>query len=345
MDSQLRKLLAIGGMGAAAILAGKALVRMSRWFEFAGKSVIVTGGSRGLGLVLARELLNQGARVAICARTADDLRVAEQELLKHGDVVAIPCDVRDQGQVNAMVQEAMNHLGTVDVLFNVAGIIEVGPLDAMTEADFEDAMKTHFWGPLYTVRAVLPEMRRRGWGRIVNVSSIGGKQAVPHLLPYVASKFALVGLSNGLRTELAQENILVTTVCPGLLRTGSPRNALFKGQHRKEYAWFSIGDGMPWVSMDAMKAARQILRACQNGDPEVILSNYTNLTYHLHQLAPGLAQEAAALVNRLLPELGGIGRQAARGYESFSGWSPSWMTQLNEQAALQNNEMRPRLVE
>lgn len=342
MDNLTKKLLFAGGAAAAAMIAGRAILRQARWFSFAGKACIVTGGSRGLGLVLARELLDRGARVAICARTEDDLRVAEQELLKRGDVIAIPCDIRDQGHVHAMVSEVLDRFGTVDVLFNVAGIIEVGPLDAMTLQDFEDAMKTHFWGPLYTTLAVLPEMRRRGWGRIVNVSSIGGKRAVPHLIPYAASKFALVGLSNGLRTELAKDGILVTTVCPGLMRTGSPRNALFKGQHRKEYAWFTIGDSLPWVAMDATKAARQTLHACQGGDPEVILSNYLNPIYHLQQLIPGLGLEIEALVNLLLPKMGGIAHQAARGYESESTWAPSKLTQLTERAAVENNEMRPR---
>lgn len=343
MDELTRKLAVAGGVGVAAVFAGQAWLRWMRWLEFANKTVIVTGGSRGLGLVLARELLDQGARVAICARTEEDLRTAEQELRKRGEVIAIPCDVRDQDQVQAMVRQVIDHLGTVDVLFNVAGIIEVGPLESMTLDDFENAMKTHFWGPLYTVLAVLPEMRRRGWGRIVNVSSIGGKRAVPHLLPYVASKFALVGLSNGLRAELAKDKILVTTVCPTVMRTGSPRNALFKGQHRKEYAWFTISDSLPWVSMDATKAARQILRACQRGDAEVILSNNTNPFIHLQQLMPGLARELTSLVNRLLPEMGGIGQQAARGYQSESPWSPSLLTVLTERAAQENNQMRPRV--
>jgi NAD(P)-dependent dehydrogenase (short-subunit alcohol dehydrogenase family) len=318
------------------------LLRWSRWFDFEGKVCLVTGGSRGLGLLLARELLDRGARVAICARTKDDLLSAEQELLKRGDVISIPCDIRDRVDVEAMVDQVDGRLGPVDVLFNVAGVIEVGPLDSMSLDDFEDAMKTHFWGPLYTTLAVLPAMRRRGWGRIVNISSIGGKRAVPHLVPYSASKFALVGLSHGLRAELAKDGILVTTVCPGLLRTGSARNATFKGQHRKEYAWFSISDSVPWVSMDAGKAARQILHACQSGDPEVILTNYTNPLLHLQQLTPGLAQELAALVNYFLPEMGGIGRQPAYGYQSQSSWSPSFLTALTERAARSNNQMRPR---
>ena len=88
-------------------------------------------------------------------------------------------------------------------------------------------------------------MKRRGGGRIINIASIGGKIAVPHLLPYVASKFALVGLSEGLRAELARDRIYVTTVSPGLMRTGSHLNALFKGQHKKEFALFSVANASP----------------------------------------------------------------------------------------------------
>lgn len=99
-------------------------------------------------------------------------------------------------------------------------------------------------------------MRRQRGGRIVNVSSVGGKIGVPHLLPYTASKFALTGLSEGLRVELKRERILVTTVCPGLMRTGSPRNALFRGKHKREYAWFAIADSLPLLSISAESAAR-----------------------------------------------------------------------------------------
>src|SRR5262249_52903527 len=150
--------------------------------------------------------------------------------------------------VKHMVDAVWNHFGPIDVLINNAGVIEVGPLETMTLQDFEEAMRTHFWGPVYTTMAVLSEMRYRGGGRIVNISSIGGKVSVPHLVPYCASKFALCGLSEGLRAELAKDNILVTTVIPGLMRTGSPPNATFKGRHREEYAWFSISDALPVVS-------------------------------------------------------------------------------------------------
>ncbi len=342
MNGLLKRLLAAGGIGIAGALVGRALLRRSRWFSFRGKTALVTGGSRGLGLVLSRQLVDAGARVAVCARTESQLLAAAEELRdRGGEVVAIPCDVRDRGQVQSMAEQVAARWGGVDVLINNAGVIEVGPLEAMTLEDFHRSMDTHCWGALHTVLAVLPGMRQRGWGRIVNIASLGGKRAVPHMLPYAASKFALVGLSNGLRTELARDGILVTTICPALMRTGSPRNATFKGQHRKEYAWFSISDSLPLVSLDATAAAGRILRACQQGDGEVILGGPGSLAVWLQTLAPNLVTEFLTLVNRVLPEMGGIGRLAARGHESESDLSPSWFTKLGDQAAAQNNELTP----
>jgi NAD(P)-dependent dehydrogenase (short-subunit alcohol dehydrogenase family) len=317
-------------------------VRSRNWFSFRGKTVLVTGGSRGLGLVIARELVARGARVAICARTLSDLRTAEDELRSRGgDVISVVCDVTDPDQVAAMVDQVRDRLGPAEVLMNVAGIMSVGPLDAMTDDDFHRAMRSNCWSALHTARAVLPDLRRAGWGRIVNVASIGGKQAIPHMLPYVVSKFALVGLSNGLRAELARENILVTTACPAVMRTGSPRNAFFKGQHQKEYTWFKMGSALPLVSMSAETAARQILEACQAGDGEVLITNGFNLGIQLHRLFPGLTSDLAALVNRLLPEMGGIGQNVARGFESETPFTSSWVATLNDSAARRNNEMRP----
>lgn len=285
--------------------------------------------------------------MAICARTETDLDKARAELehlAPYGpdQVFACPCDVREPDQVDEFVREAVQKLGGIDVAINNAGIIEVGPLDAMTQENFHQAMDTHCWGTLNVVNAVLPSMRKQGWGRVLNVASLGGKRAVPHMLPYAASKFALVGLSTGLRAELAHENILVTTVCPGLMRTGSPRNAKFKGQHRKEYAWFSIGDSLPLVTLNAQQAAKQILTACQRGDAEVVVAGSMNVSSLAARLAPNWSIELLSVMDRILPEMGGIGKQAARGYESKSKWSPSWLTQLTQAAAVRNNEMGRR---
>lgn len=332
------------GAGAGLVagrIATKMALRRARRCSFNGKRVLITGGSRGLGLVIARQLVDQQAAVALVARTEADLDAAGEELTSRGgDVLTFACDVRDPAQVKVAVDEVVAKWGGVDVLINVAGIIEVGPLDAMTIEDFHNAMATNCWGALHTVLAVLPSMRERGWGRIVNVASIGGKRAVPHMLPYAASKFALVGLSNGLRAELAKENILVTTASPSLMRTGSPRNAIFKGRHREEYAWFSIGDSLPGLTMSAEDAAHQIIEACRHGDGDVMIRNWYQVWVKLQLMLPEVSRDVLAIVNRVLPEMGGIGQQAARGYESQSAWSPSWLTHLSELAARRNNEMR-----
>lgn len=346
MASWVKTLAVVGGGGLVAAIVGREAFRRSRWFSFREKTAIVTGGSRGFGLELARHLVDEGANVAICARTTADLQSAEDDLRRRGgNVVSIECDVCDPEQVRAMVDKTLKAFGTVDVLFNVAGIIQVGPFDAMTREDFDKSLDTHFWAVLHTVEAVLPTMRERGWGRIVNIASLGGKRAVPHMLPYSVGKFALVGFSNGLRAELAKENILVTTICPSLMRTGSPRNAIFKGQHSKEYAWFSIGDSLPVASMNVQQAARQTLRACQNGDREVLLANPLNIGIGLQSLFPGITQSILTWADRLLPEMGGIGQQSARGYDSESVWSPSVLTTLTESAAQRNNQMRPHPLE
>jgi NAD(P)-dependent dehydrogenase (short-subunit alcohol dehydrogenase family) len=331
-------MLAAAGVGA--LMAGRAAFRWWKEYDLREKVVLITGGSRGLGLVMARELVREGSLLAICARDERELGRAREELEQRGArVLALQCDVTQQAQVDRMVSAVQSHYGRVDVLINNAGVIEVGPVEVMTPDDYEEAMKTHFWGPLYTTLAVLPEMRRRRDGRIVNISSIGGKIGIPHLVPYSASKFALVGLSEGLRAELAKDGIVVTTVCPGLMRTGSPRNAVFKGQHRSEYAWFSISDATPLTAMKAERAARQIIAACRRGDAEVVLSIQAQLAVKFHGLFPGLTADALGLLNRLLPAPGGIGTARALGKESQSELSPSWVTTLSDQAAQQNNEV------
>jgi NAD(P)-dependent dehydrogenase (short-subunit alcohol dehydrogenase family) len=314
-------------------------VRRQRRLELSDRVALVTGGSRGLGLVLARELVSEGAQVVICARNEVELARARHQFAGLGaDVFALTCDVTDRDQVEEMLAQIRERLGPVEVLINNAGTIQVGPADEMTPADYEAALRTHFWGPLYTTLGVLPEMRRRREGRIVNIASIGGKIAVPHLLPYSASKFALVGFSEGLRGALAKERVYVTTVCPGLMRTGSPRNASFKGRHRAEYTWFSIADSLPILSMDATRAARRILDACRHGDAELVMPLTTELAVRLNGLAPALGSGLMELAERVLPGPGGIGSQQRRGKESESRWAPSVLTALTERAAEANNE-------
>ncbi len=341
--------VAAGCAGLAAI--GVWAVRRHRMrFDFKDKVVLITGGSRGLGLVLARMLIAEGARVCICARHGDELALAADELTKAGgDVLAIECDVANADAVREMVRWIEHHRGPIDVLINNAGVIRVGPLETMTTADFEYMHDVHVRGPLNTIQAVLPSMRQRGGGRIANISSIGGLFPAPHLTAYCASKFALVGLSQGLRMELAKDGVYVTTVCPGLMRTGSFLQAEFKGQHRREFAWFSAGSSLPVVTESAERAARATIAAIRYGKGRVSPHYTAKAAAITNAMMPGVASWVFGMLNRVLPGPGGIGTRTAKGYASRSPWSPSFLTALGERAARRNNELHgkrtPRFAE
>lgn len=325
---------------AAAGAAVRMAVRGRRRISFDGAVVLITGGSRGLGLLLARRFGREGARVVLCARDRDELERAEADLRRRGvQVMTVDCDVSDPGQVDRLVADIEQQWGPVDVLVNNAGVIQVGPLEEMTIDDFEQSMGVHFWGPLNTSLAVLPVMHRRRQGRIVNIASFGGQISVPHLLPYCAGKFALVGLSEGLRTALLKNGIYVTTVCPGPMRTGSPVNARFKGQHESEYAWFTVTDSVPLASIGGDRAARRIVEACRYGDAEVTLTLPAKIGSMIHGVAPGLVTDGLALVDRWLPAPGGIGTDSAAGRDSRPDWLPGWITSLTDRATRSNNEL------
>jgi short-subunit dehydrogenase len=294
-----------------------------------------------LGLALARELVARGARVAICGRDPDSLERACASLTRFGaDVIAVQCDITDRESVRQLIERVTTELGPVDVLINNAGVIEVGPAETMSLTDYEAAMATNFWGMLYPTLAVLPGMRHRKNGRIVNITSIGGKLGIPHLLPYSASKFAALGFSQGLRTEVAADGVKVVTVVPGLMRTGSPRNAVFRGQHRSEYAWFSISGALPGLSISAERAARKIADACARGDSEVLFPVTARLAAVANAVAPGVTTSLLSVVDRLLPGPGQpVGRRT--GAESQSWLSPSWLTRLSDRAARTYNQIAP----
>lgn len=339
VSTQTKALLwGLAGIGAWA--ATKAFLAQKRKTDFRRKTVVITGGSRGLGLELARLLAQEGANLAICARDRDELDRAASELRQYGvTVYAQPCDITVKEQVEQFIENVRQNIGPVDVLINNAGIIIVTPYEHATEDDFREAMDTNFWAAFHLVNAVLPHMWTRGAGRIVNVSSFGGKVAVPHLVPYSVSKFALVGYSEGLRAELLKDNIHVTTICPGLIRTGSPRNAIYKGQNEKEYTVFKIGDSLPLLTLDSTDCAREIIDACRYGEAERIISFPAKLGAALEGLAPNLVGEVSALVNTQLPAPGGIGEQRAFGRDSETPLSQSVLTELTNQAAEENNEV------
>lgn len=329
-------------LGLGTFLTVRTVSRKKREFDFSGKTVVITGGSRGLGLVLARQFAEEGARLALLARDEEELERAEAELRSRGaEVMVEKCDVRDRRQVEDALAKVVRRYGQLHVLVNNAGIIQVGPIDHMRLEDFEDAMDVHFWGPLYAMMAARHYLRQQGGGRIVNIASIGGKVAVPHLAPYTASKFALVGLSDAMRAELAQERIYVTTVSPGLMRTGSFYNALFKGRSEQEFTWFSIGAATPGLAVSPESAANQIINACRYGENELVISPQARLLATADELFPRLTGSIMKLVNKyILPD-----RTGAAGDEPLSGWQsrvgafvPKSIEDVGREAARQHRQ-------
>jgi NAD(P)-dependent dehydrogenase (short-subunit alcohol dehydrogenase family) len=308
-------------------------------YDFRGKHVLITGGARGLGLVMARMLAAKGARLSVCSRTAEELKAAADDLEARGaGVFAAACDVTDPAGLRRFIRDAEGRLGPVDVLVNNAGMIGVGPREEQTEADYERSLKTHFWATYHACEAVVPHMVARGEGRILTIASFGGKFAVPHLLPYCAGKFAQVGYSTGLRAELLRHGVVVTTVSPGVVRTGSHLNAEFKGRHDEEYAWFAAGAGTPGFSVSAEHAARRAIDACALGEGDVVIGLPAKLAVLTNAVAPDLLLGVSSLVNRLvLPEPGGIGAERRKGHQS-RGKLPDAVTALPDRAAARNNE-------
>jgi len=330
--------LRLAALGGAAFVGWRALRKRDE-LDLRGRVVLITGGSRGLGLLLAREFADHGARVAICARDQRQLDAARLDLERRGaDVLAVPCDVGIRERIEHVVEEVTGRWGRIDILVNNASIIQVGPVETMTIEDFEAAMAVNFWGSVYASMAVLPQMRYRGDGRIVNITSIGSRVAIPHLLPYDCAKFAIRGFSEGLRAEVAADGVTVTTIVPGLMRTGSPVNAFFKGKRDLEFTWFSIGDATPLTAMSAERAARRIVRATRRGEAEVTLTWQAKVLGLVHDLLPGTTAGLLAAVDRALPDPDGGDPAAVRGMKLSTVFSPSPITALMNRAARAYNQ-------
>ena len=331
-------------LGAGALLLGgwiTARVIRTAQYTLRDKVALITGGSRGLGLVLARHICDQGGNVALLARDPEELARAKADLTaRAGKVLTVECDLLDRDQIQAAVRKVIDHFDRIDILINNAGVIEVGPLDHMTREDYDRAMKLHFWAPYELISQILPEMRLWGGGRIVNISSIGGKVAVPHMASYSASKFALTGFSDAVRAELARDNIHVTTVAPGTMRTGSHVNAKFKGRHANEFAWFAASAGAPLISMSADRAARKILAACRRGQPSLTLTFAARAAILGNALCPNLTGYVMKFVNRRLPEAGDEEGNKSRAGSEVRRLIPDWLARTADKATARNNETK-----
>jgi len=318
-----------------------------RKISLAKKTVLITGGSRGLGLALAQEFGSRGARIALCARDASELEQAAAKL-RNGGIEAQPfvCDVTNSSAIEPLLDRVSEHFGGIDVLVNNAGSINVGPFNSFDHSEFERAMNLMFWAPVNLTLAMLPRFQKRGGGHIVNITSVGGRVSVPHLLPYSCAKFALVGFSTGLSAEAFSKGVHVLTAVPGLMRTGSYLNAEFTGKSKQEFAWFGLLGNLPGFSVAAEYAASSIRKALENGQQDLIISLPAKLLIALDALLPDLNRRLFAAVNQtLLPSagdsdvaFGGESTQRGKPLNTNFGKLFQALTALGKQAALRLNE-------
>lgn len=295
-----RKYRTAGALGASALA-------LRAWpgkrASFKGQTAIITGGSRGLGFALAEELVKEGANVTLLARDPEELSRATARLkqIPGARILALMCDVTDHEQLDDAFNETEEQFGSIDLLVNNAGAIAAGPLESMNQSDYVAQVNLHLMAVVKATELIVPIFKRQGGGRIINISSLGGKMPVPHMATYCASKFALSGFSQTTAIELAHMNIHVTTVYPGLMRTGSPIQAVFKGDFQREYAWFALSSATPGLTISASRAARMILKAAKDGRTEIILSMPAKAGIWLHTRFPEIFRVLMAGVNRLLP--------------------------------------------
>ncbi|GLV59993.1 ketoacyl reductase [Dictyobacter sp. S3.2.2.5] len=320
-------LAALAGVG----IVSQVLQRQQE-IDLKGKVVLITGGSRGLGLAIAGEFARAGAKLVLCSRDEDEMQRAQVKLEQMGaQVMVFPCDVTQPQEVERTVEQATTHFGGIDILVNNAGIISAGPLQTLTRKDFEDAMNIMFWGIYNMTMAVLPQMRERKSGRIVNITSIGGKVSVPHLLPYSSAKFAAVGFSEGLQSELARDGIRVTTVIPGLMRTGSHINTVMKGdEHRTEYTLFTLLDTLPGFSISAQRAAQYIVRGARRGSRHVIITLPAQLAARLNGALPEVVAPLLSLTASIIPSKNDKGKGSHQGRDSETPITRSFVTSLGQ---------------
>ena len=248
----------------------------------------------------------------LVSRHRDELEQAKATLLAShphltaDDIHLIAADLALPAECRRMVAEALTRFARIDVLVNNAGIIEVGPAEIQPLAAFERAMQVNYFAALYVTWAALPHLLRQtpltGSRRaaIVNIASIGGKMAVPHMLPYTTAKFALVGFSEGLHAELRSRKILVTTVCPGLMRTGGEAHAQFIGNVAAEKRWFDFAAKTPIIATTVEHAANSIYNAVTFNRAEITITPQAWLAARAAGLMPETVQFANALTNQII---------------------------------------------
>lgn len=296
------------GLVAGAGLVLSAAARRARRIDLRGRVVMITGGARGLGFDIAREFLARGSKLAICGRDGDGVARAVEQLKSQGaDVFGAPCDASNPEQVQAYVQQVLERFGTIDVLVNNAGQCFAGPAAQLDAETMDKALRGIFWVQFQPTMAVLPHMRSRRFGRIVNITSIAGKLPVAHQAAYTAGKHAATGWSETLAIELAREGVHVSTLTPPPLRNGAPLHVHFNGDAEGEFLWFTRILTSRLATTTSDRTARTVVDAAEHGDGERPISALSWFGTRVQGLAPNLMAWTMTQLERWQPHPGAPG--------------------------------------
>ncbi|NMO14548.1 SDR family oxidoreductase [Pyxidicoccus fallax] len=310
------------GLLAGAGLALSAATRRARRIDLRGRVVLITGGARGLGFAIARAFLQRGSRLAICGRDGDKVAQAVEALRREGgDVFGAACDTSNPEQVRGFVDQVLARFGTIDVLVNNAGQCFVGPAAQLEAETVEKALRGIFWLQFHPTMAVLPHMRTRRFGRIVNITSISGKLPVAHQAAYTLGKYAVTGWSETLAIELARDGVHVSTLTPPPLRNGAPMHVHFNGAREGEFIWFTRILTSRLATTTADRVARVVVDAAEHGDRERTITPLSWLGARVQGLAPNLMTWFMTQVERFQPPPGAPGERSPMrpGHEVVNG--------------------------
>lgn len=226
--------------------------------EVQSKVVIITGASMGIGAATARVFAGAGAKLVLAARSADKLEGVVQSLSPQTETLIVPTDVTDPAQVKALIDQAFEHFGRIDILINNAGRAVAGWVATVNPDHYRQIIELNLLGPLHGMQAVIPKMKEQGGGVIINISSNVSKMAIPGIGTYASTKYALNGLSLTARNELAADNIRVVLFHPGMTATDFGQNAVFEENMAN---WRPGGNGPMPTPDSAEDVARKILEA------------------------------------------------------------------------------------